>query len=513
MLCREKTAKGETVAVKSDRGRLYAGDILGSRYRIVSTVGRGGMGTVYLAEDLKLKGKRWAVKETLQQVQDYQRFVDEAEMLIRLHHAHLPGIVDYFPPDDEGFSYLVMDYIAGETLAERFSRTGGQVEVAAAVNYALQLCDLFHYLHDELPVPMIYRDLKPSNIMIDGQEQVRLIDFGIARHFKSGGQADTVQIGTVGFAAPEQFQQLQTDRRTDLYSLGAVLYYLLSGGKYPYSSGVPLARLNEEVPHSLSVIIEKLLEHDPDRRYPNAREVREALSGVYAALRGGEGPPARSGGFLGPVVIAVCGTGRGVGCTHTAVLLAHFLARKRRTVVLAEANASAHFSRIEAVYEGSDEPLCGSAAFDLRGVRYVKAGDGLDMIGTLSGSYDFVVLDLGSYDETEWFGEFMRAAVQVVVGTGCEWKRRDIAKFFRSHPVPEPAKCSLFVPLASAQMLRDIRRMLPDVRLLGLPAHTDPFCHQQETAELFDGWLGLPEPRTQGAGPFMRRWFRTRVPK
>ncbi|WP_217563320.1 protein kinase, partial [Paenibacillus sp. GbtcB18] len=86
------------------------------------------------------------------------------------------------------------------------------------------------YLPDELPVPVNYRDLKPSNIMIDGQEQVRLIDFGIARDFKSGRQADTVQIGTGGFAAPEQFQQTQTNRRTNLYSLGAVLYYLLSGG-------------------------------------------------------------------------------------------------------------------------------------------------------------------------------------------------------------------------------------------------------------------------------------------
>ncbi|MFS0839487.1 serine/threonine protein kinase [Paenibacillus sp. 1P03SA] len=499
--------------MKTDPCRLYAGDILGSRYRIVSVAGRGGMGTVYLAEDLKLKGKRWAVKETLRHARDYQRFIDEAEMLIRLQHVHLPGIVDYFPPDDEGFSYLVMDYIEGETLVERFDRTGGQVGAAAAVNYALQLCDLFHYLHDELPVPMIYRDLKPSNIMIDGQEQVRLIDFGIARHFKNGSPADTVRVGTVGFAAPEQFQQLQTDRRTDLYSLGAVLYYLLSGGKYPYSSTVSLARLNKEVPESLSAVVGKLLEPEPDNRYPNAGKLRADLAEVYAELCGDEGQPARSGGFLGPVVIAVCGTGRGVGCTHTAVLLAHFLARKRRSVVLAEANASGHFGRIEAVYEGSDEPLPGSAAFDLRGVRYAKAGDGLDMIGTLSGSYEFVVLDLGSYDETEWFGEFMRAAVQVVVGTGCEWKRRDIAKFFRSHFVPDPAKCSLFVPLATPQMARDIRRMLPDVRLVALPAHTDPFCHQQETSELLDGWLGFSEPLKRGAGSFMRRWFRAQASK
>ncbi|WP_338043947.1 serine/threonine-protein kinase [Paenibacillus lutrae] len=488
--------------------RLGNGTVLSGRYKVVSVIGRGGMGTVYLAEDLKLRGKRWAIKETQHVLHDYQRFIDEAEMLIRLHHRHLPGIVDYFPPCEDGYSYLVMDYIEGETLAARFTRLGQRVEVTEALAIAKQLCELFHYLHDELPVPMIYRDLKPSNIMMDSQDQVRLIDFGIARHYKTGGNLDTVQVGTIGFAAPEQFEHKQTDRRTDLYSLGAVLYFLLSGGKYPYSSNIPLSEINEDVSPDLSDIVGKLLMTDPARRYSNAREVRKELERVSATLLQDDSLTAATRSFLGPVVIAVCGTGPGTGSTHTAVLVAHFLARKRRNVALVEANGSGDFSRIECTYEGVKGPILDRPTFNLRGVRYAKADDGLDMIAFLSGPYDFIVLDLGSYMKTEWFGEFLRAAVQIVVSTGAEWKRTDILSFFEAYPELEPAHCSLFMPVASKTMIRDLRSLLPEYRVIALPVHSDPFCHQQDTAVILEEWLGLAKRRKKKSGAAAFKWFR-----
>jgi hypothetical protein len=258
------------------------GDIIGGRYRLLSVLGSGGMSTVYLAEDLRLAGKRWAVKETRQTGQEQYEFLAEADMLVRLNHPNLPEIVDYYPADGLGFSYLVMDFIEGETLLQRFERQGKRMPVSQAVNYALQLCDVFHYLHSHKPEPIIYRDVKPANLMIDVQERIRLIDFGIARSFKAGQPADTVRIGTIGFAAPEQFEGRQTDARTDLFGMGALLYFLLSGGQYYYAARSSLREHDAALSVSLAGLVEKLLQAEPAARCQSAAEVRGELERVLA---------------------------------------------------------------------------------------------------------------------------------------------------------------------------------------------------------------------------------------
>lgn len=257
--------------------RLENGMILGERYRVLALLGQGGMSGVYLVEDLKLKGKRWALKETRQLGREqYQAFIAEAEILIQLDHPFLPKIVDFFPPDEEGYCYLVMDYIQGNTLQVEFERQQRNFTVDKVMKMALQLCDLLHYLHSQKPQPIIYRDLKPSNIMLDEQNNVRLIDFGTARNFKQDKQMDTLQIGTIAFAAPEQFANQQTDARTDLYSLGAVLYYLATQGKYYY---LTQTKLDHEgaIPKPLIRIINRLLMPSPMERYQSAAELKAEL--------------------------------------------------------------------------------------------------------------------------------------------------------------------------------------------------------------------------------------------
>ncbi|MEB3102694.1 serine/threonine protein kinase [Ferviditalea candida] len=259
---------------------LQNGDILGDRYRIVSLLGQGGMGNVYLAEDLKLAGKKWAVKESFHLPANSEQFIAEAELLIRLNHPYLPNIIDYYSPNFQGYAYLVMDYIRGSTLMQKFTEHKQSMPVPEVVGIALQLCDVFHYLHHISPSPIIYRDLKPSNVMLDEQGNVRLIDFGIARNLKRHQQADTLQIGTIGFAAPEQFELLQTDPRTDLYSLGALMYFLLSGGNYFYMTEKPLEETGIKLPDRLMNVVGRLLKHDPAERFQNALEVRQELQGV-----------------------------------------------------------------------------------------------------------------------------------------------------------------------------------------------------------------------------------------
>jgi serine/threonine protein kinase len=311
------------------------GDMVGGRYRIVCKLGSGGMSNVYLAEDSRLAGKRWAVKETRLGVQEQYSFLAEADILVRLNHPNLPEIVDCFPADPHGFSYLVMDYIEGETLLQRFERHGQHMPINRVIEYALQLCDVFEYLHTRKPEPIIYRDVKPANLMIDAQERLRLIDFGIARSFKAGQAADTVRIGTIGFAAPEQFEGRQTDARTDLYGLGALMYFLLSGGQYYYAVQKPLRELDAAFSPSLSGLVEKLLQAEPAARWPSAAAVRAELQRLLAAQPGAaassreaaSGGPSAGSGLAQPPprIVAVAALYAGAGATFAALAIARAL--------------------------------------------------------------------------------------------------------------------------------------------------------------------------------------------
>jgi serine/threonine-protein kinase len=260
--------------------QLQIGTTLANRYHIISRLGEGGMGAVFLADDLKLDGKQWAIKESLMHSYHVEGFADEAGILVKLDHPFLPKIIDFFPPDPKGYSYLVMDYIKGQTLQKLFeSRKTFTVETV--VQYAKQLCQVFDYLHHFKPMAIIYRDLKPSNVMVDGQNNIRLIDFGIARNYSKERDSDTVQLGTVGFAAPEQYDHQQTDARTDLYTLGALMFYLLNNGYHYAHQPAQIKEITERIPVKLAAIIIQLLSIHPKDRFQTASEVLTELENVF----------------------------------------------------------------------------------------------------------------------------------------------------------------------------------------------------------------------------------------
>jgi len=222
---------------------LNAGDVLEGKYRIIRLLGQGGWGHVYLAENLKV-GNRWAVKE-IETAQEFRvNFLAEPEILKKLNHSSLPRIIDIFRSDN--FLYIIEDYFEGIGLKEVIG-TREMCSEDNTIHWAKQLCEILIYLHGLEPNPIIYRDMKPGNIIIDRENQVRLIDFGIAREFKRGGSSDTTFIGTRGYAAPEQFSvDGQSDERTDIYGLGATLYHVVTGanpGQPPFEM-VPVRQLN-----------------------------------------------------------------------------------------------------------------------------------------------------------------------------------------------------------------------------------------------------------------------------
>ncbi|WP_052487477.1 serine/threonine-protein kinase [Gordoniibacillus kamchatkensis] len=313
------------------QGGLRPGDVLEHRYRLLQVLGQGGMGRVFVAEDLRLAGKRWAIKETVPPIGDASGFLREAELLARLQHPMLPQIVDYYGPSERNrCAYVVMELISGVTLDAELQHRGGRLPAATIVRIGSQLCEALVYLHGQKPEPIVFRDIKPSNIMLDEKGRVRLIDFGIARRFKPEQPGDTLPLGSVGFAAPEQLRGERTDPRSDLYSLGAVLYFLLSGGQYAALRSGPLAVHCTHAPEPLLRLVERLLEQAPEHRPQHAAEVLDALRALELKPRlesMGGAAAAEMSVRSEPRLMLVGGLYRGAGATFAAVCLAKALAQ------------------------------------------------------------------------------------------------------------------------------------------------------------------------------------------
>lgn len=259
---------------------LENGTIIDGKYKILNKIGQGGMSVVYLAMNEKAN-KQWAIKEVRKDVTENfevikQGLITETDLLKNLNHPNLPSIVDVI--DTEDTFLIVMDYIEGNPLSVLLEENGAQPQ-DVVVDIALQLCDVLSYLHTR-EKPIIYRDMKPANVMLKPNGEVVLIDFGIAREYKRQNIADTVCLGTQGYAAPEQFGgQGQTDARTDIYCLGATLYHLLTGhnpSEPPYEM-YPIRYWNEKFSSGLEEIILTCTQKNPMDRYQNCEELRYAL--------------------------------------------------------------------------------------------------------------------------------------------------------------------------------------------------------------------------------------------
>ena len=264
--------------------KLSPNHVLKQRYRICTLMGQGGMGAVYKAEDMQFGNRFMAVKEMRltalnpdEANQAIAAFQDEALLLAGLMHPNMPRIYDHFSED--GHWYLLMDYIDGPTLEEYLlTSPQGYLPLEEVLDIGIQLCAALDYLHTRQP-PIIFRDLKPANIIRTANGQLALIDFGIARHFKPGQLKDTIPFGSVGYAAPEQYGRVQTSPRADIYSLGATLHHLLSGHSptlNPFCFA-PLSSHDQAVPAELEALIMQMVALDENNRPTSVLTIRQEL--------------------------------------------------------------------------------------------------------------------------------------------------------------------------------------------------------------------------------------------
>ncbi|GEM_PF-999073 len=267
--------KGKTMS------ELYPGEVLEGKYRVQRLLGEGGMNRVYLVEDLA-GTQKWALKLTrgLEEQQAsqqdlYNKFLKEVAILTTLKHPSLPRIEDYFPL---GSQYcIVEEYIEGEPLDEYVKHNlPSENEV---LGWGVTICDVLQLLHKN---DIIFRDLKPGNLILTKTGTIKMIDFGIARYYKHGKAVDTELLGTPGYAAPETYGRAQSDARSDIYSLGATLHHLLSGvdpQDKPFHFE-QLSKLRPGISLTVDSIIMRMLETKPDGRYANVAEVRKMIEGV-----------------------------------------------------------------------------------------------------------------------------------------------------------------------------------------------------------------------------------------
>jgi serine/threonine protein kinase len=259
------------------------GRLLKQRYRIVKQVGAGGYGKVYRAIDTEFMDRRVAVKEMIQQglnsvevMEASQSFKREAVLLATLTHPNLPSIYDYF--SENGNWYLVMSFIEGETLDSYMQKRAPNLSVEKVLPIAIQLATVLSFLHTRKPM-IIFRDLKPTNVMRTPEGQLYLIDFGIARHFKWGQTKDTLILGSPGYAAPEQYGRAQTTPQTDVYSLGVLLHQLLTGLD-PALTPFRHPKINLPDYPQLGILIHCMLDMDAKKRPASMGNIQRELQRI-----------------------------------------------------------------------------------------------------------------------------------------------------------------------------------------------------------------------------------------
>jgi len=276
----ELTAAFQQEAVCASSQHTDIGMVIENRYELLAMIGQSYAYKVYLAIDKRTK-QRWAVKllskdQSRDKKYEMQFVIQEAEMLVTFNHPAIPRIVEMI--DNPDYIAIVMDYVEGETLDDIVKKQK-VLSAELVIDWAKQLCDVLGYLHSLQP-PHIYRDMKPANLMLEPTGKIKLIDFGIVRKYKPNQSGDTCSLGTMGYAAPEQYGGRQSDSRTDIYGLGMTMYYLVTGMDPTKSSNVikPICQVHPQLPKGLEYIISKCIQLNPDDRYQSCSELLADLN-------------------------------------------------------------------------------------------------------------------------------------------------------------------------------------------------------------------------------------------
>lgn len=402
---------------------LLAGVVLFERYQIIRPLGIGGTSIVYLAKNNKI-GSLVAIK-AIKKMGGEVDLLAEKNILIELRHPSIPIIMDI--EEDEDRIYLVEEYVEGKVL-EKFKHKLTEQEI---IDIMLQLCDVLNYLHTFQDQPIIYRDLKPSNVIRMQNGHIKLIDFGVAKKYSQDTTGDTTQFGTKGYAAPEQFGFSKADVRTDIFALGVSMYYLLTGknlSKPPYRLQ-PLREENPFISSGLERIIMKCMETVQAKRYQSVAALREDINSMGIQDKDNKDYEV----FLekSRQVVTVTGISRSLGTTHVAIMLAHYFKEQGLKVALVEWQPHHDFIKIYNMYKTIIEE---KFYFIFNDIHFYCYQNQLSYDKSMTEIYDVIIVDGGQYDDLVQKGSHQKSHQVLMLCGGKDWEIDYFEEYYFGSP-------------------------------------------------------------------------------
>lgn len=401
-------------------------ELIGDKYRVLEVLGQGGTSVVYLAENLVL-GNLWAIKALSKNSPWFNYEMQEISMLKLLSHPMLPRIADLI--EDQDSCYIVMDYISGTNLLD-YVQKKGRIDEKTLLSWSRDLLEVLSYLHGRNP-PVIYRDLKPSNLIMDDTGRIKLVDFGTAQLHEDGKFEDTVYIGTQGYAAPEQFGLGRSDARTDIYNLGMTLVHLATGihplklDTAHVQSALKQAGISARFLHFLL----RLIQTDPSRRpqcCSDALKELERITLPKSLFAGRNSTKGFQGGFKS--VIAISSVLPGSGVTSFCLMLGSFFSRQGLQTALAELNTSRDFERLRIMLEQAGELKKKSeASFETEYMTFYDAITDSSQIPRKN--HDVIILDLGALSSERGVQELNHADIRLILCPNVPWKYPHLLEF------------------------------------------------------------------------------------
>lgn len=440
------------------------GKIINGKYKIVEKLGTGGSGEVYKAYHLNLQTP-WALK-FISSMEDCAQ--NELEILRNLNHPAFPRLVDVIV--EEGQTVLIFDYYEGLTL-QKVIEQYGPVDEQRARNMAEQILDALSYLHGCSPEPIIYRDLKPSNLMLLPDDSIRLIDFGTARLFKHENADDTVYLGTPGYAAPEQYGAAQTDVRTDIYNFGMTMFHLVTG-KHPLQCSesqreqiLGMAGVSQQ----FASVMLRCVSANPQERYSFIAEIKKDLKDDPCRL---EPAPAAMG--KNAVEISVSGVQSGTGVTHFCLLFGMWLKNRGfRTAVLEYGENRDAMALCRLVQKESHVEKHGF--FQIHGLSIYPSMGKEKIDGFKRSEYDYILVDYGVHDAYVALME-RRSDVRLIFAPGADWKLGILGDFLRGNEgVADSQNTYLCFPFQNQKSIRIIQSYFRLSNLITIPCAINPW--------------------------------------
>jgi len=447
------------------------GKMVNGKYRIIERLGSGGSGEVYKAVHISLN-TYWALKF----ISSREEFAEnELEILKNLNHPVFPRLVDCIREPD--YTILVYDYYEGPTL-KKLIEQNGRIAQERVCCWAIQILDALSYLHANSPEPVIYRDLKPSNLIVLPDESIKLIDFGSARLYKNDNSDDTVYLGTPGYAAPEQYGFGQSDERTDIYNFGMTLFHLLTG-KHPLNTEAAMIAKQlgaAGVSNKLKAIILKCIEADPDHRYANTYEVKEAFKkleprSVKAERLAAVGKNA--------VEISVSGVQRGAGATHFCLMFGIWLQNHGfKTAVIEYCPNRDLFALCKII--GKENIQAKYGYYRIQGLTVFPSMDQEKIDSFRRADFDYIIIDYGVYDE--YVAQMIRRSdVKLVIAPGADWKMYQVELFLNKFgSVFNDRNAFLLFPMQDQRSINVIKSYFSIRNIITVPYSANPWKQDDE---------------------------------